>query len=82
MELGKSVGLNCFPLHHNELFGIWHFLCDVLQVNTKEKSKVNHSVELKRTDLGLCGNTGIRSTILIPLTHQFGATTSIFQFID
>lgn len=30
MELGKSIDSSCFPLHHNELFGICHFLCNVL----------------------------------------------------
>ena len=29
VELGKSIDFSCFPLYHNELFGIWHLLCYV-----------------------------------------------------
>lgn len=56
------------------------------RVNTKEKSKVSHSLELKGIDFWLCINTTARLTILVELTDQFGPTTNLsfifFQYID
>lgn len=66
MELGRSIDFPSFPLYHSELFGIYHFPCNVLESEHKGKVEVESFCRIKRNRL-LTINTTRRYTILIEL---------------